>query len=99
MWHMPDHLKTRRTGSTWLQWVATVVPALWLVLLWTTQLDGGQRRRRRKRGVRFLHPLVQAALVGGPAADAGARNALCTFLADQCRMVVSPTQKLPACTS
>ena len=99
-WHMPDHFKTRRTGGTWLRWVATVVPALWLVLLWTAQLDGGQRRRRRaRRGVLLLHPLVQAALVGGPAADAGAGGALRTFLADQCRMVVSPPQRPPACTS
>ena len=54
-WHMPDHFQTRRTSTTWLQWVAVVVPALWLTLLWAMQLRGGVRRRRRaKRGTRFL---------------------------------------------
>ena len=48
-WHMPDHLKTKRSGGLWLQWMAVVVPACWLVLLWSFQLRGGGRRRRRAR--------------------------------------------------
>ena len=32
-WHMPDHLQTQCGSTTWLQWAAVVVPALWLTLL------------------------------------------------------------------
>ena len=39
-WHMPDHLQTKRSGGPWLQWMAVVVPACWLVLLWSFQLRG-----------------------------------------------------------
>ena len=62
-WHMLDHLQTRRGSTTWLQWAAVVVPALWLTLLWAMQIRSGARRQgRAKRGARFLHPLVQLAL-------------------------------------
>ena len=65
-WHMLDHLRTRRGSTTWLQWAAVVVPALWLTLLWAMQLRSGTRRQgRAKRGARFLHPLVQFALGQG----------------------------------
>ena len=65
-WHMPDHFQTRRGSTTWLQWMAVVAPALWLTLLWAMQLMGGVRRRRgAKRGVTFLHPLIQFALGQG----------------------------------
>ena len=37
-WHMPDHLQNRRGSTSWLQWMAVVVPALWLTLLWAMQL-------------------------------------------------------------
>ena len=37
-WHMPDHLRTRRNSTTWLQWVAVVVPALWLTSVSYTHL-------------------------------------------------------------
>ncbi len=88
-WHMPDHLKTKRLGGAWLQWLATVVPAFWLVALWTMQLRGGERRvRRARRGVRFLHPRVQLALAGGPAAGEDAWSSLQEFLVSQCRLVV-----------
>ena len=90
-WHMPDHLQTRRGSNTWLQWLAVLVPSLWLVLLWSMQLRAGTRRARRaRRGTRFLHPLVQLALSRGCAADCRARGALDEFLARQCLLVVSP---------
>ena len=90
-WHMPEHLKTRRTSSTWMQWLAVVVPALWLVLLWAMQLRAGTRRRSRaRRGTRFLHPLVQLALCQGAGAGLRTREALDEFLARQCLLVVSP---------
>ena len=99
-WHMPDHLQTRRGSTTWLQWMAVVVPALWLTLLWAMQLRGGVRRRRRaQRGVRFLHPLVQMALAQGKEAPPSAGEALAEFLARQCLLVVAPPPKKPACTS
>ena len=90
-WHMPDHFRTRRNITTWLQWVAVVVPALWLTLLWAMQLRGGVRRARRaKRGTRFLHPLVQLALGQGAGADPRTRRALEEFLARRCMLVVAP---------
>ena len=90
-WHMPDHLQTRRGSTTWLQWVAVVVPALWLTLLWAMQLRGGVRRRRRaKRRVRFFHPLIQLALNQGSDAGPRARGSLDEFLARQCLLVVAP---------
>ena len=90
-WHMPDHLRTRRGSTTWLQWAAVVVPALWLTLLWAMQLRGGTRRQgRAKRGARFLHPLVQLALGQGDGADPRTRRALDEFLARQCLLVVAP---------
>ena len=90
-WHMLDHLRTRRNSTTWLQWVAVVVPALWLTLLWAMQLRGGARREgKAKRGARFLHPLVQLALDQGAGADPRTRRALDEFLARQCLLVVAP---------
>ena len=81
---MPDHLQTRRGSTTWLQWMAVAVPALWLTLLRAMQLRGGVRRRgRATRGVRFLHPLVQLALNQGSDADPRAREALDELLARQ----------------
>ena len=83
-WHMPDHRQTRRGSTTWLQWMAVVAPALWLTLLWAMQLRGGvQRRRRAKRGVRSLHPLIQFALSQGSDAGPRVRGALDEFLARQ----------------
>jgi len=71
--------------------MAVVVPALWLALLWAMQLRGGVRRRRRaKRGTRFLHPLVQLALDQGAQADPRTRKALDEFLARQCVLVIAP---------
>ena len=99
-WHMPDHLRTRRNSTTWLQWVAVVVPALWLTLLWAMQLRGGARREgKAKRGARFLHPLVQLALDQGAGADPRTRGALDEFLARQCLLVVDPPRRRPACMS
>ena len=90
-WHMIDHLQTRRGSTTWLQWAAVVVPALWLTLLWAMQLRSGTRRQgRAKRGARFLHPLVQLALGQGDGADPRTRRALDEFLARQCLLVVAP---------
>ena len=89
--HMPDHFQTRRGSTTWLQWMAVVVPALWLTLLWAMQLRGGVRRRRRaKMGVRSLYPLIQLALGQGSDAGPRARGALDEFLARQCLLVVAP---------
>ena len=86
-----SHLRTRRGSTTWLQWAAVVVPALWLTLLWAMQLKGGTRRQgRAKRGARFLHPLVQLALGQGDGADPRTRRALDEFLARQCLLVVAP---------
>ena len=51
-WHMPDHLKTRRSGGDWLQWLATVVPACWLVLL----RDESTRAYPRRSTVLFIVP-------------------------------------------
>ena len=90
-WHMPDHLKTRRSGGDWLQWLATVVPACWLVLLWASQLRSGCRRQvRARRGVRFLHPLVQRALSGSRTGGAQMWAAVEAFLLRQFTLVVSP---------
>ena len=99
-WHMPEHLKTRRTSNTWLQWLAVVVPALWLVLLWAMQLRAGVRRRSKaRRGARFLHPLVQLALCQGAQAGPEACRALDEFLVRQCQLVVSPPPRKRVCTS
>ena len=90
-WHMPDHIQTRRGSTTWLQWMAVVVPALWLTLLSAMKLRAGVRRHRRaKRGVRFLHSLIQLALNQGSDAGPPARRALGEFLARQCLLVVAP---------
>ena len=90
-WHMPDHLKTKRCGSCWLQWMAVVVPAYWRLLLWAYQLRGGERRRRRaRRGARFLHPAVQHALSDGRMAPESACAGLRAFLVEQARLSVSP---------
>ena len=90
-WHMPGHLQTRRGSTTWLQWMAVVVPALWLTLLWAMQLKAGARRHRRaKKGARFLHPLIQLALNQGNDAGPRARRALDEFLARHCLLVVAP---------
>ena len=76
-WHMPDHLRTRQNSTTWLQWVAVAVPALWLTLLLAMKLRGGTSRTgRAKRGARFLHPLVQLALGQGAGADPRTRRTL-----------------------
>ena len=77
-WHMPDHLQTRRGSTIWLQWMAVVVPALWLTLLWAMQLRSGVR------------PLVQFARNQGNDADPRTRRALDEFLARQCLLVVAP---------
>ena len=100
-WHMPDHLRTRRGSTTWLQWAAVAVPALWLTLLWAVQLMGGTRRQARaKRGARFLHPLVQLALGQGDGANPRTRRALDEFLARQCLLAVAPPpRRRPACSS
>ena len=90
-WHMPGHLWTQRGSTTWLQWVAVVVPALWLTLLWAMQLRSGTRRQGvAKRGARFFHPLVQLALGQGDGADPRTRKALDEFLARHCLLVVAP---------
>ena len=91
-WHMPDHLRTQRGSTTWLQWAAVVVPALWLTLLWAMQLRSGARRQgRAKQGARFLHPLVQLALGQGDGADPRTtKRTLDEVLARQCLLVVAP---------
>ena len=90
-WHMPGHLQTRRGSTTWLQWTAVVVPALWLTLMWAMQLRSGARRQgRAKKGARFLHPPVQLALSQRSDVDFRTRKALDEFLARQCLLVVAP---------
>ena len=90
-WHMPDHPQTRRGSATWLQWMAVVVPALWLTLLWAMQLRSGARRQgRAKKGARFFQPLVQLALSQGSGADPRMRKVLDEFLARQRLLVVAP---------
>ena len=94
-WHMPDHLKTRRSGGVWLQWLATAIPACWLVLLWACQMRSGARRQvRARRGVRFLHPLVQRALAGSRTGGSQMRAAVQEFLLRQFVLVSSaPAQE------
>ena len=63
-WHMLDHLRTRRSSTTWLQWVAVVVPALWLTLLWAMQLRGGARREGKGQAGSQVPPPPGTACAG-----------------------------------